>query len=252
MIPGACFASTSRPVAGGGPPSWANAKSLRYDGADTAGSGRTNFYQPSNWSRTLTSQEFTITCWFRRNGRDGALIGSRSSSNGYFWISVGASISCTFGGNFASGGSVTDATWYPLTVTVRNESGTYVGRAYMGSSSTSILNTNAGSDTLAMDFLANARRGSNNTDLAFGAWGLHNIDEIAVWNVGFTGSDHVEWYNSGTPMDATAHSQAAGLISYYWCGDDAGDTTSVLIDTINGDDGDHVNTSNISYPSDVA
>lgn len=250
MLPGACFASVTRPFAGGG--GWSNAKSLRFAGADTAGSGRTNFFQPTNWSRTLTSQEFTITCWFRRNGRDGTLIGSRSNSNGYFWTSVSGTISCTFGGNFASGGSVTDATWYPLTITVRNESGTYVGRAFLGSSSTSVLNTNAGSDTLTMDFFANARRGANNTDLAFGAWGLFNIDEIAVWNVGFTGAQHVEWYNGNTPMDATAHSQAAGLISYYRCGDAGSDTTSLLEDTVGSDDATHVNTSNISYPSDVA
>lgn len=250
MIPGACFASVCRPFAGGGG-GYSNTKSLRYAGEDTAGSGRTNFFQPTNWSRTLNSQEFTITCWFRRNGRDGTLIGSRSSSNGYFWTSVTGTISCTFGGNFASGGTVADATWYAYTQTVRNESGTYVGRAFLGSSSTSVLNTNAGTDTLAMDFLANARRGSNNTDLSFGAWGLFNIDEIAVWNVGFTGAQHVEWYNSGTPLDATTHSQAAGLISYYRCGDAPSDTTSVLEDIVGSDDGSHVNTSNISYPSDV-
>lgn len=251
MIPGAMFASVARPIAGGA--AWGNTYSTLYAGTVTSDAGRTTFGQPSAWSKTLNSQELTMTMWFKRNGRDGILFASRSDSNAYWHCSISSgAIACYFGGNFASGGSVSDATWYPLTMTVRNESGTYTGRAYLGSSSTSILNTTGGTTALAMDFFLNIRRGSNNTNFSIGSWGTSNIDELAIWNVGFTGSDHVEWYNSGTPMDAEDHSQAANLLSYYRCGDAPSDSSTVLEDIIGSDNGTHENTSNVSYDADVA
>jgi hypothetical protein len=251
MMPGAAHAF-SKLIAAGGGGAWANAKSVRYAGVDTAGVGRTNFGQPAAWSKTLNSQELTVTFWFRRNARDGMLFASRSDSNSYWQISMsGGALVCYFGGNFASGGVVADATWYPVTMTVRNESGTYVGRTYLGNSSTSVLNANAGTDALAMDFLLNLRRGSNNTNYSIGAWALSNIDELAIWNIGFTGTDHLEFRNGGTPMNPTTHSKAANLISAYRCGDDAGDTAGTLNDVVGSNDGTHENTANVSYPSAV-
>lgn len=248
MLPGAVFASVGRPAGA----AWANTKSLRFAGSDTATVGKTSFGQPALWNRNLQSQEFTTTMWFRRNGRDGVLLSSRSDSNGYWYISVSSGqLVCIFGGNFVQGGTIVDNTWYSLTVTVRNESGTYVGRAYLGNSSTSIVNANAGADTLAMDFYLNVRRGSNNTNFSIGSWALHNIDELAFWNVGFTGADHLEWHNSGVPKDARTHSRASGLTNYYRCGDDPADTTSVLKDIVGSINGAHENPANISYPTQV-
>ena len=249
MIPGAMFASTSRLISA----SWTNTKSVKYTGTVTSDAGRTTFGQPASWSKTLNSQEFTCTMWFKRNGRDGMLLASRSDSNAYWQTSVSSgAIVSYYGGNFASGGTVADATWYALTQTVRNESGTYTGRTYLGNSSTSICNTTGGTTALAIDFYLNIRRGSDNTNFSIGSWGAFNLDNIAFWSVGFTGTDHVEWYNSGHAMNATAHSKAANLINYYYCGDHASDSATVLKDVSGSVNGTHENTSNVSYATDVA
>jgi hypothetical protein len=232
--------------------SFSNLYSVRYAGTTTADSGKTNFGQPAAWNISLTNSEMTVTLRFRRNGRDGTLFGTRSTAGSHTWIAVsGGQIQSIFGGNFANGGTVSDATWYSLSHTVRSEPA-YTGRTFLGASGTSILNTVAGGDMVGVDWLANIRRGSNNTDFAFGSWGTFNIDEIAIWSTGFTGTDHLEYDNGGVAFDLTTHSKAAFLVSWFRCGDAPSDAGAVMEDVIGGNDGTNINTSNVSYTTVVS
>lgn len=254
MIPGFAAGFAVKPVTSSS--SWSNVYSMRYAGTVTGDAGRTNFGQPANWSKNLThttTGELTVTMRFKRNGRDGVLMASRNVTNGYMYIATASpAIAATFGGNFASGGTIADATWTALTWTVKNEAGTNVGRCYLASSSTSVLNTVAGSNPVIVDFILNERRDTNNTDFVIGAWGTSNIDELAVWSVGFSGADHTEYNNGGVPFNLLNHSKSASIISYYRCGDAAGDSSTVLKDTVGTYDGTHTNTSNVSYTTEVA
>lgn len=42
-----------------------------------------------------------------------------------------------------------------------------------------------------------------------------NIDELSLWNVALSAAEVTELYNSGAPGDLSAHSQTAGLVSWY-------------------------------------
>lgn len=237
---------------GAPPPAWANAYALRCTGTSTSDAGRVNLGQPSAWNVNLAANEFTITGWLYRDGDDGFVISHRSNAVDRFSIELASgNFNVVAGGNFmsTSGLSFPNATWEPWTFTSRNESGTYVSRLFVGNSSTSRANVNSGSTTGAVDWLLNARRGLNNTDIGFGTWGVMRWDELHFWDIGFTGDDHMEWRNGGTPMDATTHSRAANLINGYRCGDSAGDVSPVLKDYIGTNDGSFLNASNVAFVS---
>lgn len=249
MLPGASFASVTKPAAAAG---FSNAKSVSLTGSATSTAGQISFGQPSAWNVTQNANEITFAYWFKRNGRDGRMLTRRTSGNANYEdnLSSGA-IFAYAGGNFMSGGSgLSDGAWHFVVHTVRNESGTYVGRLFVDGNTTSIANVNAGTDVnTGIEWLWGHKHSTNNTDYDFGAYINAYVDELTVWSVGMTGTQAAELYNSGTPGDPTTHSQAASLINWYRMGD--GDTSPTIIDVVGSDDATLVNTGTATISTTV-
>lgn len=149
------------------------------------------------------------------------------------------------GGNTFTGGSgLANGAWHHVVLTSRNEGGTYIARAFVDGNTTSIGNTNAGTDVnTTIDWLIGHRRGSSNTDFAFGAYSNMWYAHLTAWSVGFTGTEAAELYNSGIPIDPTTHSRAAFLNTYMPLG--SGDTSPTLNSVVGSVVGTMVNTGSI-------
>lgn len=241
------------PTGGGG--SWTNAYSCKYAGTSTATAARTNWGQPTAWCTDPSANAYSFSFWFKRRGDDGALLTSADqSTNSHMRIGVaGTALNNIYaGGNFVSsscGTSITDNTWYLLTWAYDGAGNLNL---YVGNSSTACVTyTSVGTDTCTRDFIFNTLRSSTNADTAFGEWGLHNLDEFTVWDVALSGTDHVNLQSSGHAIDPSTHAQAANLINYYRCGDDASDSSSNLEDTVGTDNGTHSGSAGVTYPADV-
>ena len=52
-----------------------------------------------------------------------------------------------------------------------------------------------------------------------------NLDEVTFWSDALTAAECIELYNNGTPIEASTHSAAANLVSWYRMGDASGDST---------------------------
>lgn len=242
--------SRRKPPVGGG--SFTNGFSALSSGSATATAGHINFGQPSGWYNNLTSNEWTIAFWMRRNGRDGILFSNRIDSSAGFHLGLsGGALSAFAGGNFLSGGSgLGDGNWHFIVFTIRNESGTYVARIFVDGNTTSVANANAGSAVNSTtDFLFGHRRGSSNTDFSFGAYWNGYVDEFTVWNAGMTGTQAAELYNSGVPDDPNNHSQAANLTNWYRMGDD--DSSPTILDNKGSSNATLINTATISFSTTV-
>ena len=238
------------------PPSWSNTYSCKYAGTSTSDAGRTNFGQPAAWCNNLSSTAFSFSFWFKRNGDDGTLFAmADQSSNSHWRIDVsGTSLDNMYaGGQYiytACGTTITNNTWYLVTMAFTGSGGV---RVYVGNSSTSCIGafSSVGSDLCTRDALINTLRSSTNSDIAFGQWGLHNIDELTIWNTELSGTDHVNLQSSGHASNPATHAKAANLIDYYRCGDDPDDSSSVLNDTVGSADGAHSGSAGVTYQAAV-
>jgi hypothetical protein len=76
-----------------------------------------------------------------------------------------------------------------------------------------------------------------------------NIDEITVWDKELSDAEVTELYNGGTVINATTHSAAANLVSYYRCGE--GDSYPVIFDTKNTDNLTMINMTSDNFEEDV-
>lgn len=237
----------------GAPPSFSNTHSFRNTGTATASAGHINFGQPSGWIFDPSATEWTFNFWFRYDDRVGTLFGNRTSGVAQVHIGLGGdNLNCYWGSNFAAttGLDMDDGNWHNVTWTVRNESGTYVGRVFVDGNSSSSANANAGTGTgTGLDFLMGHRHGSNNSDFAFGEYCNCWFNQLTVWNVGFTGTMHTELYNSGSPIDPTTHSAAANLVNWYPLG--TGDTSPTCTDNEGSDDGTIINTATGVFETEV-
>lgn len=243
------------PTGGGG--GWANTYSCKYAGTATATAGRTNFGQPSPWCVDYSANPFTVSFWFKRNGDDGSLLASADqSTNNHFRVGVGGTALANMyaGGQYvytSCSTTITDNTWYLATFAFDGAGGLKV---YVGNSSTSCIGafTGISTDVCTRDWIINTLRSSTNADTAFGEWGLHNMDEITMWDVELSGTDHTALIDgSGHAVDPTTHTQAANLVSYIRCGDDASDTSGTVIDTIGGYNGTHSGSDGVTYQAAV-
>lgn len=241
----------------GGGGSWANTYSCKYAGTATGTAGRTNFGQPTPWCVDFSANAFTVSFWFKRNSDDGSLFASADqSSNSHFRVGVaGTALTNMYvGGTYiytACSTSITNNTWYLATFAFDGSGGLKV---YVGNSSTSCVGsfTGIGTDVCTRDWIINTLRSSTNSDTAFGEWALHNIDEITMWDVELSGTDHTAMIDgSGHAKDPSTHSQAANLVSYIRCGDDASDTSTTVIDTVGGYNGTHSGSDGVTYPATV-
>lgn len=241
---------------GGSGPTWSNTYSCKYAGTATGTAGRTNFGQPTPWCVDFSANAFTVSFWFKRNGDDGSLLAAADqSSNSHFRVGVaGTALTNMYaGGTYvytACSTSITNNTWYLATFAFNGSGGLKV---YVGNSSTSCIGsfTGIGTDVCTRDWIINTLRGSTNSDTAFGEWALHNVDEITMWDVELSGTDHTAMISSGHAVDPSTHSQAANLVSYIRCGDDASDTSSTVIDTIGGYNGTHSGSDGVTYQAAV-
>lgn len=226
------------------PPSFSNTHSFHNTGSATSTAGHINFGQPSAWYFAPNATEWTFNFWFRYDDRVGTLFGNRTSGVAQVHVGLsGGSLIGYFGSNNANTADLDldDGAWHCITWTVRNESGTYVGRFFVDDSSTSRANTNAGSGNgTGIDYLMGHRRGSNNTDYAFGEYTNAWFNQLTAWDVGFTGAEHQELCNGMEPMDPTTHSQAANLVNWYPLG--TGDTSPTCTDQQGSDDATIINT----------
>lgn len=241
------------PTGGGG--SWSNTYSCKYGGTATGTAGRTNWGQPTAWCSDPSANAYSFSFWFKRRSDDGSLLASADqSTNSHMRIGIaGTSLTNVYaGGNFVSAScatSITNNTWYLLTWAYDGAGNLNI---YVGNSSTACITyTSVGTDTCTRDFIFNTLRSSTNADTAFGEWGLHNLDEFTVWSVALTGTNHVNLQSSGHAIDPSTHAQAANLINYYRCGDDAADTTTNLEDTVGTSNGTHSGSDGVTYPADV-
>lgn len=245
----------SRKTTGGGG-SWSNTKSCRYGGTATATAARTNWGMPAAWCTSPASAAFSISFWFKRNGDDGSLLASADqSTNSHFRIGVaGTALTNIYsGGNFVSSScatSITNATWFLLTVTF---SSTNALNVYVGNSATPCISgfTPVGTELCTRDWIFNTLRSTTNADTAFGEWGLHNLDELTFWSATLTGTDHVNLQSGGHAIDPSTHAKAASLINYYRCGDSGSDTTTNLQDVVGTSNGTHSGSDGVTYPTDV-
>lgn len=248
-------------AAGGG--SWSNTKSCKYAGTATASAARTNWGQPAAWCLDPSTNAFTFSFWFKSNtgganNADGALLTSAGTSgNSHFRTGTsGTAINSMYvGGQFiytACSATITANTWTLVTFATTGSGGGF--RVYVGNNSTSCIGSFSGvsTDVCTRDFLFNTLRDGTNTGVAFGEWGTPNLDEFTVWNTELSGSDHTALIDgSGHAIDPSTHSKAANLISYYRCGDDPTDSTTLLNDQIANVDGTHSGSDGVTYPSDV-
>jgi len=76
-----------------------------------------------------------------------------------------------------------------------------------------------------------------------------NIDEVTVWNKELSQSDVTELYNSGAPVDPTAHTASTNLKSYYKMGD--GDVYPTISDKQGTDDLTMTNMTDDDFLEDV-
>jgi len=234
---------------------WANTYSCKYGGSSTATAARTNWGQPTAWCTNPAANAYTFSFWFKRRGDDGALLTSADqTTNSHFRSAIsGTSLASMYaGGNFVSGScatSITDNTWNLVSFSFDGAANL---RVYVGNSSTAcITHTAVGTEVCTRDFIFNTLRSTTNSDTAFGEWGLHNLDEFTVWSVALTGTNHVNLQSAGKAINPATHAQAANLINYYRCGDDAADSTTNLKDTVGSSDGTHSGSGGVTYPADV-
>lgn len=247
--------------AAGGAPSWSNAKSCKYAGSATGTAGRTNWGQPTAWCVNLSNTARSFSFWFKANSGgsenvDGALLTSADqSTNSHMRLGTsGTAINNVYaGGQYvytACSASLSAGTWYLLTMAFDGAGNVSL---YVGNTSTSCIGTFSGvsTNTCTRDFIFNTLRSSTNSDTAFGEWGTPNLDEMTVWDVALSGTDHVNLQSSGHAINPTTHAQAAHLINYYRCGDDASDSSSTLVDQIGSVNGTHSGSDGVTYPSTV-
>lgn len=240
----------------GGGASWSNTYSCKYAGTATGTAGRTNFGQPTPWCVDFSANAFTISFWFKRNSDDGTLLASADqSTNSHMRIDVsGTALNNIYvGGNFVSSScatSITNNTWYLVTMAF---DGAGTMKLYVGNSSTACITFGTvGTDVCTRDFIINTLRSTTNADTAFGQWALHNIDELTMWDVEFSGTDHTARIDgSGHAVDPSTHTHSANLVSYIPCGDDASDTSTTVIDTIGGYNGTHSGSDGVTYQAAV-
>lgn len=241
--------------------SWSNTKSCKYAGTGTSTAGRTNWGQPTAWCVDPEVNALSFSFWFKSNtgganNADGALLTSADqSTNSHMRLGTsGTAINNIFaGGQFvytSCSATITANTWTMVTMSFTGSDGV---RVYVGNTSTSCIGSFSGidPDTCTRDFQFNTLRGSTNSDTAFGEWGTPNMDELTVWDNEMTGAMHQELWNSGHAMNPTTHSNAAHLVSYYRCGDDATDSSTLLNDQIVNVDGTHSGSDGVTYASDV-
>lgn len=244
MMPGAAMFAGARIAEAGGGGAFSNTHSFRNTGSATATAGHINFGQPTGWIIAPNANEFTFNFWFRYDDREGVLFGNRTSGTAQVHLGLSSgNLICYWGSNNANTAGLTlaDGAWHNVTWTVRNESGTYVGRVFVDGNSSSSANTNAGSGTgTGLDFLMGHRHGSNNSDFSFGDYCNCWFNQLTAWDVGFTGTMHTELYNSGAPMDPNDHSASANLINWYPLG--TGDTSPTCTDQVGSSDGTIINT----------
>jgi hypothetical protein len=219
------------------------------DASQTA--GHVNLGQPACWIYARNIREGTFSFWFRKQttvNTDGTLFGNANNTYGATHVALSSgNIVAYFGGYYASSSGLTlgNGAWHLVTWTVRNESGTYVGRIFVDGSSTSVANANAGPDTgSAIDVLLGQKHASSGTDYAYGehpsCWFAH----LTYWTSGFTGTQHTELYNAGVPIDPRTHSQAASLANYLPLG--SGDSGTTMADKIGSVVGTYTFTSDIA------
>ncbi len=226
MLPGACFASVSQKVAAA---ALSNSKSTLFDGSnDYVSLG-------DNLSLNLTANELTLSCWFKVNSlaaQNYLMARARPGSSVANWILAVNTDGTLFGyfggiGGFStSGGSISTGTWYHALWTVRNISGTYTGSIWLNGVQVG-TNVTAGSQTDATSVAKIGAAGTSGN--AFAPIG-GNMDEVTIWNAGFTSTNVTALYNSGTPNDPTTHSLAANLTHWYRMGD--GDTFPTVTDHV--------------------
>jgi len=241
--------------------SWSNTKSCKYAGTATGTAARTNWGQPTAWCVNLSTNALSFSYWFKSNtgganNADGALLtAADSSSNSHMRMGTsGTAINNLYaGGQFvytSCSATITANTWTLVTMAFDGSGGVKV---YVGNSSTSCIGafTGVSTDLCTRDFMFNTLRGSTNADVSFGEWGTPNLDEMTVWSVALSGTDHTNLISSGHAIDPTTHAQAGSLIAYYRCGDDATDSTTLLNDQIGAVDGTHSGSDGVTYPSDV-
>lgn len=242
---------------GGGGGSWSNTYSCKYAGTSTGTAGRTNFGQPTAWCLNLAANAFSVSFWFKRNGDDGSLLASADqSTNSHFRVGVaGTAIANLYaGGNFVTAGScatsITNNTWFLFTAAF---DGAGTMKIYVGNSSTACVTfATVGTQTCTRDWIINTLRSTTNSDIAFGEWALHNIDELTFWDTELSGTDHTARIDgSGHAVDPASHSKSANLINYYPCGDDAADTSSNLEDTVGTSNGTHSGSDGVTYQAAV-
>ena len=70
------------------------------------------------------------------------------------------------------------------------------------------------------------------------------VDEITYWNKQLSSSEVTELYNSGVPMDPTAHSAAANLDGHWRMGETESGSITTVYDSVNSDDFSNANMEN--------
>lgn len=218
----------NKTAAGGGGPSWSNAKSIRFNDG-----GATNEFvtcgQPADVvgiNHATTARTYSL--WYKNNttGTDCTYFAVAEQTNRPIQLySVSGQPTLYLGTNQISYGTgSTSGTWYHFVATVSS-----AGAMRLYTNATSRATGTAGSAAQSYDIMMGARRNSANTG---SAWlGPCNVDEVTIWTVEMNSTEVTELYSSGTPDDPTTHSQSANLI-HYWRMGDGSDTTSTLYDDV--------------------
>lgn len=204
--------------------SWSNALSVNFDGSnDHAVCG-----QPADIvgiNHAATGRTYSV--WAKPNAAtvDATFFSVAEQTNRPVQLYSNSGQPTAFIGSntMAYGVAMTSGTWYHLVITTNGAAST---KLYVNG--VDRATTTAGTVATALDVLMGARRNSGNTGTAW--LGACNVDEVTVWDVGFSAGEVTALYNAGDPANPAEHSRAANLIHYWPMGD--GDTYPTLADLI--------------------
>lgn len=161
--------------------------------------------QPSSLDLDPTSDEFTVSAWFRTSG-DGAIIGKAEDAFGqrqvYLFV-AGGQVHANVGGeqHAGSGGSFADGQWHHVALVNDISSGSprfalYVDGTLRGEFA-------SGSATNNADWMIGARRQSGNVGTAFALQG--EVDEVAVLGRVLDAVDVASLYGQGDGRSLSAY-----------------------------------------------
>ena len=229
-------------------PSFANTKSVRFDGVDDfVDCGDADNLSFGDGS---TDSPFSISAWVNMNSTNRFRIVSKFDSNlEYLFSTTGSGILCMNLYDNSStarisrriSSAMSTNTWIHLLATYDGSSSSSGIKIYMNGSRADDTTSNSGSYTAMENTTAPFEIGKNLSTVANGA-----MDEVAIFSSELSSSDVSAIYGSGAPTDLSSYSS---LVSWWRMGD--GDTFPTLTDNKGSNDGTMTNMTSGNIITDV-